>query len=141
MTAKKKKKKERENRGACSACCPAGTPHKRRHRPAAISCGHSSTSRMGCCFSRAAGLRVSGGRRQASADSPLCAQVLQWPPSWACPVPLPCRAGRPSRPLSSPPALSHGLPAIQVRAEEWETGPHWLPCPWWAENSDLGQMG
>ncbi|RLW03205.1 hypothetical protein DV515_00006680, partial [Chloebia gouldiae] len=31
--------------------------------------------------------------------------------------------------------------ASQVRAGEWETGPHWLPCPWWAENSDLGQMG
>ncbi|XP_030813604.1 uncharacterized protein LOC115908872, partial [Camarhynchus parvulus] len=31
--------------------------------------------------------------------------------------------------------------ASQVRAGEWEKGPRWLPCPRWAESSDLGRMG
>ncbi|XP_030826493.1 laforin-like isoform X2 [Camarhynchus parvulus] len=31
--------------------------------------------------------------------------------------------------------------ASQLRAGEWEKGPRWLPCPRWAESSDLGRMG
>ncbi|XP_053832805.1 uncharacterized protein LOC128806937 [Vidua macroura] len=47
-----------------------------------------------------------------------------------------CAFSRPGRG-----AAEGGATPEQVRAGEWEKGPCWLPCPGWAQNSDLGQMG